>query len=189
MVGAVLDDPRLPHLLYTAWVVPPSVVAAWIDKKTQMGQLEIFAGPVASDTWGPLLQDAQVIHFVDNDSATSCLVKGYSPKEDSCKLVGDYWLRAAARRMNVYIDRVESKSNIADGPSRWDFKLLEQLGAVFHQPKTDVLLSPPSSNPWFWFGADQQRGDEVLAKDTSGRTAESLFGQRGDGTLPGKLYQ
>ncbi len=121
-----------------------------------MGQLEIFAGPVALDTWGPLLQDTQVIHFVDNDSATSCLVKGYSPKEDSCKLVGDYWLRAAARRMNVYIDRVESKSNIADGPSRWDFKLPEQLGAVFHQPKTDVLLSPPSSDPWFWFGADQQ---------------------------------
>ena len=79
-----------------------------------MGQLEAFAGPVAFDTCFEHLEGKQVIHFVDNDSATACLIRGYSPKIDSCKIVGEYWLRAASARAFVYIDRVESKSNIAE---------------------------------------------------------------------------
>ena len=93
IVGAVLDDPRLTELQYTFWVVPPQVVAGWIPKKSQMGQLEIFVGPVALDTWSDHLAEQEVIHFVDNDSVVACLVKGYSPKVDSVALVGDYWLR------------------------------------------------------------------------------------------------
>ena len=126
-----------------------------------MGQLEIFAGPVALDTWASLLQDAQVLHFVDNDSATACLVKGYSPKVDSCKLVGDYWLRAAALKMSGYIDRVERKRNVADGPSRLDLEFVLRLGAVFFPPCVNFVLSPPSSQPHLWFTGDQQRGGGV----------------------------
>ena len=161
--GAVIDSPNLDTLLFTAWVVPPAVVGTWLPKATQIGQLEIFAGPVALDTWPGLLQDRQVIHFVDNDSATSCLVKGYSPKEDSCKLVGDYWLRAASLRSSMYVDRCESKSNISDGPSRLDFTLLTALKASFTSPCVTFLQSSPSADPWLWFGVDQQRGDGVPA--------------------------
>ncbi len=67
--------------------VPPEVVDTWLAKKTQIGQLEVFADPVALDTWAPLLRDAQVLIFIDNTSAMSSLIKGYSPKHDSCKLV------------------------------------------------------------------------------------------------------
>jgi hypothetical protein len=126
-----------------------------------MGQLEIFAGPVALDTWASLLQDAQVLHFVDNDSATACLVKGYSPQVDSCKLVGDYWLRAAKLKMSGYIDRVESKSNVADGPSRLDLEFVLRLGALFTPPCVNLVQSPPSCQPHLWFTGDQQRGEGV----------------------------
>merc|ERR1711951_278306 len=108
-----------------------------------MGQLEIFAGPVALDTWSDSLAEQDVIHFVDNDSAVSCLVKGYSPQVDLVALVGDYWLRCAALSLGTYVDRVESKSNIADGPSRADFSFLFALGAVFVPPVVDRLLRWP----------------------------------------------
>ena len=71
IVGAVLDFPLLARLQYTYWVVPQEVVDRLIPKQTQMGQLEIFAGPVALDIWDDWLIDKQCLHFVDNDSATN----------------------------------------------------------------------------------------------------------------------
>ena len=119
---------------FTSWVVPDKVVSCWIPKATQMGQLEILAGLVALQTWENILSKTQCIHFVDNDSATACLVKGYSPKVDSCALVGDYWLQVATMALEVYIDRVESKSNVADGPSRMDFSLMKSLRGKWVEP-------------------------------------------------------
>ena len=118
IVGGVLIHPDILRPEFFTYVVLIEVVQKWIPKKTQIGQLEIFAGPVALDTWSELLQNKKVIHFIDNDAASASLIKGYSPTVDSCELVGEYWIRAAALRMSVYIDRVESKSNIADAPSR-----------------------------------------------------------------------
>ncbi len=71
-----------------------------------------------------MLADQPLIHFIDNDSALAALVKGYSPKRDSSRVVGDYWLLAAKFKIFVYIDRVESKSNVADGPAREEFACL-----------------------------------------------------------------
>ena len=106
-----------------------------------MNQLEILAGPLALQTWSPNLRGRQIIHFVDNDAAASSLVKGYSPKADSCALAGSYWILAAKHEIESYIDRVESKSNLADGPSRVNFDLMASLQASFTQPIVDLLGS------------------------------------------------
>ena len=127
-VGAVLITPKHPSPLYTTWSVPESVVATWLPKKTQIGQLEIFAAPVAIDTWAPFLTDSETLLFIDNTSALASLIRGYSPKEDSCKMVGDFWLRAAKHKIYFFLDHVESKSNLADGPSRFDSTLMSSLG-------------------------------------------------------------
>jgi len=158
IVGAVLDSPSQSTLLYTYWCVPPELVQRWIPKQTQIGQLEIFAGAVAVDAWADLLRDKQVLHFVDNDSATASLVKGYSPQEDSCALVGDYWLRVAALKASVYVDRVESKSNLADGPSRVDLQEVATLGAKFTPPCTDLFMQQLHPDPFFWFCRDPVSG-------------------------------
>lgn len=94
-----------------------------------MGQLELLACPVALHTWTELLDSKQVIHFVDNDSAAAGLVKGYSPQIDSTALIGEYWAQASYSKIDIYIDRVESKSNLADGPSRLLFQEMESLRA------------------------------------------------------------
>ena len=157
-VGAVLFVPHLNKLFYTSWAVPAEVVAQWVPKKTQIGQLEIFACPVALDTWHDLLRDEEILLFIDNTSAMASVIKGYSPKADSVKLVGDFWLRAAALRAHIFADHVESKSNIADGPSRFEFELLVKLGAEFTPPCTSFLLNSPSPDPFFWFAGRDNVG-------------------------------
>eukprot|EP00971_Amphidinium_carterae_P232984 4624021-Amphidinium_carterae.1 len=83
-----------------------------------IGQVELFGAVLGLLAFREELANADVLHFVDNDSATSALIKGYSGKLDSARLVGMYWMLAALYRINVFIDRVESKSNPADAPSR-----------------------------------------------------------------------
>ena len=112
-----------------------------------MGQLEILACPLALSTWAETLAGRRVLLFVDNDAAAACLVRGYSPKADSSALVGSFWLLASRTRAEIYIDRVESKSNIADGPSRLDFSLLESLHATFVSPNVNPLFVSDFS--WF----------------------------------------
>ena len=95
------------------------------------------------------------MHFIDNDSASACLVKGYAPTVDSCELVGQYWIRAAALKMSVYIDRVESKSNIADAPSRNAVPPgLTRSDEI--PPQTRSLLGGGVVNVRKWFQADSQ---------------------------------
>eukprot|EP00972_Heterocapsa_arctica_P060956 8990363-Heterocapsa_arctica.AAC.1 len=106
-----------------------------------IGQIELVAGPFALATWADLLTDQPLIHFIDNDSALAALVKGYSPKRDSSRVVGDFWLLAAKFKLFVYLDSVESKSNAADGPSRDDLILMRQLNTAFTQPSLDVFVT------------------------------------------------
>ena len=141
-LGAVLiDQTRSLELHYTYWVVPETTLQMWASRQTYMGQLEILAGPLALATWPSILADRQVIHFVDNNAAASGLVKGYSPTQDSSPLVGEYWLRASSARADIYIERVESKSNLSDGPSRLNFHLMKRLHARFHPPCTETLMT------------------------------------------------
>ena len=152
IIGAVIDSPRAASLLYTMCPVPPAFIATWLPKKTHIGQLEIFAGVVALDTWPELVGDSYLLHFRDNDSATACLIAGYSAKVDSTKIVGEYWLRRAKHKCFVYVNRVETHSNISDGPSRLDPSEVVALGAQFTEPCTDLFSSsPPSDDPFHWF--------------------------------------
>lgn len=150
-VGGVLIDQRFhtPILQHFSWAVPSSVVSRWLPKKAYMGQLELLAGPVSLFTWQSTLANAKLIHFVDNDAASANLIKGYSPKSDSSELVGVYWLAAAAQKLSIYIDRVESKSNLSDGPSRFDFELLNRLGSQQVAPGIPEHLLLSNISSWF----------------------------------------
>ena len=124
-----------------------------------MGQLELLAAPFACTTWQSRLQNRAFILFIDNDSAASNLVKGYSSKTDSTAIVGTFWLQVADLRCHVYIDRVESKSNPADGPSRNDFQFVQSVGGRYTPPKTGTLGDLSTTLP-SWFGAPKQPGGQ-----------------------------
>ncbi len=81
------------------------------------------------------------------------IVKGYSPSSDLLHLAGDYWLRCAKHRIYCFVDRVESKSNISDEPSRPDVpnKDLVELGAVYTPPCLDYIAGHTArTRPSVW---------------------------------------
>ena len=160
VVGALLYDPRTKATLYTYTPVPESVVQEWLPSGQQVHLVELFAGPLALDTFKSLLSDRYLIHFIDNSAALGALVKGYSPSEDNIKIVGDYWLRAASRKLFIYCDRVESKSNISDDPSRLNIEgVMSSIGATYWPPCLTSLEQPaPNRDPTQWFGGAERVG-------------------------------
>ena len=99
-----------------------------------INQVEASAGIVVFDTWSDLLADADVIHFIDSNTSLNGLVNGWSRKSDTCHLVGLYWKCVSQLKAFVWVERVESESNIADGPTKDRYDTLESLGAVEVQP-------------------------------------------------------
>ena len=151
-MGAVLYDPTDHQLLYPASAVPEDSVRTWLPKISYMGQLELLAAPFGLATWAKRLVDRPILLWIDNDRAAANLVEGYSPKTDSSSIVGSFWLMAAQLKASIYIDRVESESNLSDGPSRFEFDLIQSLGGVWGPPNFSSLTSPPI-DPSKWFGA------------------------------------
>ena len=100
----------------------------WRVGSTGVGQIEILAGPLALFTWRESFYKAPFIHFVDNIFAASNLIKGFSLITDSALLVSCYWVAMSQLQAEPYIDYyVESKRNLAVGPSRLDCSLLATL--------------------------------------------------------------
>ena len=92
--------------------------------KQKIGQCEILAAIAVYFTFPDLCRDRQVIHWIDNTSAISCLVHGYSGKVDSALLVNAFNLFNAGLKARVHYEYVESAANVADLPSRRDFSYL-----------------------------------------------------------------
>ena len=128
-----------------------SAVQRLTCRKKYITYLEAVAVVVAWDILKPLLSKAPVIVFGDNDAATACLIKGYSPKAGLSRISGDFWLRVASCEAAVWIDRVESSSNPADGPSRDDSEFMRTLGAGYTEPVTRYLEQSVDDDPRQWF--------------------------------------
>ena len=163
VLGAYLWDPLSRTQHYSSVPVPDKLLLAWQQRKSYMGQLEILAAYFGLSTWSSRLTSRKVLLFVDNDSAGANLVRGYSPLLDSGALAGAFWLLASSMRAAVYIDRVESKSNPSDGPSRLDFSLMRSWRADWTEPDLGQLGSP-TLHPDYWFGTTSNKtgGDTTL---------------------------
>ena len=99
-----------------------------------MPHIELFVCPTALQTWKQTLSNRQLVHFIDNDSAASGLVKGYSPHTDSSAIIGV----AASCGIDPYLDRVESKSNLSNEPSRFLFNDMALYKAAQVEPQFTV---------------------------------------------------
>ena len=140
----ILQHPSF-SLEYFSTSVPQEVVEGWHPRATYMGQLEAIAAPISLQTWKSKLQGQQIIHFIDNDAVASSLVRGYSAKTDSTWIINEYWSLAASIGADIYIDRVESKSNLADGPSRFLLQELHSMDAL----RVQAVLSTFQFSPLY----------------------------------------
>ncbi len=124
-VGAVLLDQETGAREAWGGCVEPVVVNGW---KTADGtekvihQAEVLPCVLAVTAWRQHLHQRRALIFVDNDGARGALVKGTSASGASAALIHAFWLEIGACAACVWIDRVASASNPADGPSRGDFE-------------------------------------------------------------------
>ena len=63
------------------------------------------------------------------------LIRGSCAAADLNQAIGQVWLDIADMQVGLHAVRVESKANIADGPTREFLSLLGELGAEFVPPQ------------------------------------------------------
>ena len=56
------------------------------------------------------------------------MIKGYSSKEDLCRIISVFWDLAFQLSVRVFIDRVSTDANPADWPSRDKLHVGEAVG-------------------------------------------------------------
>jgi hypothetical protein len=131
--GAVMIDPcdGLNGRQFFVYDVPTAKVEQWKTaggKQRVIHQAELLPALLAVSTWAARMQGRRIILFVDNDGARGSLIKGSSTSLPSALIVGQFWSEAAAAEMYIWVDRVPSASNPADGPSRHEVQWLRDNG-------------------------------------------------------------
>ena len=61
---------------------------------------------------------SNVILFEDNDAAQSALLRGYTRDEIGTRAIAEFWLAQASGHSHIWVERIDSAANKADGPSR-----------------------------------------------------------------------
>ena len=72
--------------------------------------------------------------FIDNQGVVHNLLKDTAVSEEANYYVGRLWLELADSETALFVQRVESKSNCADAPTRGSTDLLRRLGAIWREP-------------------------------------------------------
>ena len=146
-------DPELFYLgeAWIAFVVFDPVTGLWSEgatsvgietirhfvpgKKTYIGQLEaLAAAAVYFNLPDDALRGREVIHWIDNQSALSGFVKGYSGQEDTSMVLNAFSFKVAELGFRVWWEFVPSAQNVADVPSRSRVRpdILDALGCRNH---------------------------------------------------------
>ena len=103
--------------------VPEELRDIWDPTKKQSRYNDIFQveaiGPLLILLNFPdVLVDCLWLHFVDNDAALSCLVRGGSSVASGDRLTGQTWSKVVEVNCMPWFDRVDSAANPTDGLSR-----------------------------------------------------------------------
>lgn len=141
-VDAASTPPRCAAVLFVGsriWYtdVEPSqsLMSQFMARRDkQIMTLEILAIMVALSTFDEQLRGRKVIVFSDNKGAEFATGKGSSKAADHNQLVHEIWTHALRSHIHLWVERVPSADNISDSPSRFDYELLEDMGATWVRP-------------------------------------------------------
>ena len=95
--------------------------------KQVIGQAELLPVLISVRLWKDRIKNRDVLFFVDNFSALDALIRGYSEACGSRDILREIAEHDMTTPSNPWYARVPSSSNVGDGPSRLDFRIVEQL--------------------------------------------------------------
>ena len=142
---------RMCGVLFTQGQERPLVVAGQCDNRIlesllpredkQITLLELLAVLHSVAAFSDIIASSDLTIYVDNEGAKGMIVNGFARGDclDGTVVASMLWRRIAALHAAVFVDRVPSDSNVADGPTRpdkpskseWLFSLHPQQ---FHLP-------------------------------------------------------
>lgn len=116
--------------------VPKSVMDLWTDKgkKHLIGPVEMYAVCLARQVWSDYLRD-RAIFFVDHGGVLASLISGSSRDEIWRELLLCLECSDSVEPCLSWFARVASASNIADGPSRGMWDVIQRFEYVRDFPK------------------------------------------------------
>ena len=115
---------------YQVGVIPAPIRKLLQARKTQIIAFELLAAIMAVLMIHTVIgEKVAVRHFIDNQSARSCIIKASSKSWDLNNLVGLLWYKCGRLLNRWWAHYVHSKDNVADAPSRGQFQLLKQINA------------------------------------------------------------
>ena len=157
LLAAVITSPR--GLWFARCKVPDFIWAQLLPRDDdQIGVQEALAVLLLQATFSQLCAGALVTVFVDNDGVSYAFINGNSDAPEVNSMVAVFWLRSAKEHSSYVFHRVESASNIADGPTRPDKAGCEVLYALGASEVTP-LLHGYLVRLWY------PLADDVLAQD------------------------
>ena len=148
------EPPRVAAVLlldgtarYTDFEPPSNVLAFFAPRSDeQIMGLELLSIALGLSTFGPLLAGRTVRVYSDNVGSEYATKRGSAKKWDHSCIVHSIWRRAVQNKASLWIERVASKHNIADLPSREEYDLLEsEIGAHWEEPILDDAFFDPSA--------------------------------------------
>ena len=146
--------------LWTRLRVPDEVWQQLLPRgDNQIGMQELLAVPLAYTTFADEMQGALWTLSVDNQGVLHAILKGCAVAEDMNYAVAQVWLGIAAQDISVHLLRVESRANIADGPTRGHFYELAKRGAQYREPRMPQWVRE------LWQGPSIRGLDETLLRE------------------------
>lgn len=142
--GAVLHEPSSKATEFWGLQIPDKQINEWnsLGSSHAIAQSELYPVAVSLQTWKEKLNGKFVILFVDNNAVLDSLIKGNTGCLASLDLLSSVCKQILVSQCILWVTRVPSASNIADGPSRGDYSIVSSIdGAVEIAPATPQELN------------------------------------------------
>ena len=98
--------------------VPDDLLRQFKERRSQIMVGEIIAAFSAIYSCRAALAGCKILHLIDNQGALSALVGGFGSDDDVSSIACLYQILIIQLGARVWMEFVESESNMADGPSR-----------------------------------------------------------------------
>ena len=116
--GALLDRDASVYEFFGLVVTAGSTAAILEVTQNPIAEAEALAVAVTLHAWRSRLQSRAVLGFVDNEGARQAIVKGCSSSESLANCVDCVTMLEIDLHLPAWWERVPSKSNLGDPPSR-----------------------------------------------------------------------
>lgn len=155
-LGFVIYNPESRTWYESSATVPNEYYSLLVHKKQHIHEFEVLAAILAYFTLHRdtdiKIKDREIIHFIDNYGAMASLLKGRSKSTNANVFIAPFHFFNARMRSFVWWQWIATKENVADFPSRFDFKELYKI-IPSSATKLDMVL--PNAQEWnaglhFW---------------------------------------